>query len=285
MTARKFSQYCGISSHYTCSETNCNHKQQNTTPVNGTACLRQSITFTKSNSRRTNIGRVVFSFVIVVLLICATAFLTGCGRKSGEFPNIPEVMDECGSWTEEEFASKMNLELNTKLTGGSEVVPPNWAKDLTSVVGNDDLVTMYLLNNTVTIALTADLFEVSYDTPYQAQDAMRSFTRYYFGYSDAIELLDLVGIKKNSIKVYDDTSSEELTPLGSGQYYVTWMYGKQYKMCGETVTADDSPLYFGISAQAGFMYSNSTNGTEISPYDSVVMRFTKVKPFDLSETL
>lgn len=282
MTAEKLSQRCENDLHYTCSGTNCNLAQQNTAPINGTACLQQSMRFKKS-SPSAMIARVALSLAFAILLVGMTTLLTGCGRESGKFPNIPEVMDECGSWSEEEFASKMNLEYNDQIIGESKALPPRWAKDLTPIVGNDDLVSMYLSNDVVTIAFTADMYDTTYSTPYQALAAMRNFLRYDFGYRDAIGALDLVGIKENSIKVYDDTSSEENTPVASGQNYVTLQYRNQYKMCGETETADGSPLYFSLSAQAGYTYSSYTGGTEIEPFDSIIMRFTKKKPFDLSE--
>lgn len=285
MTARKTSQLCEISSHYTCSDTNCNPIQQNTAPINGTACLQQSMSFKRSNGRRAVIVRTFLSLVIAILLVLAAVFLTACGRGAGEFPNIPEVMDECGSWSEEEFASKMNLERNAELSGGSEALPPTWAKDLTSVVGNGDLVTMFLLNDVVTIAITADMHDTTYNTPYQAAAEMRNFIRYDFDYHDAIGVLDLVDIQESSIKVYDDTSSEGNELISSGQNYAMWFYLNQYKMCGETETEDGSPLYFSVSAQAGFSYSSSVGGTEITPVDSIIMRFRTTKPFNLSEEL
>lgn len=285
MTARKTSQLCEISSHYTCSDTNCNPIQQNTAPINGTACLQQSMNFKRSNGRRAVIVRTFLSLVIAILLVLAAVFLTACGRGAGEFPNIPEVMDECGSWSDEEFASKMNLEYNDQMIGESKALPPRWAKDLTPIVGNDDLVSMYLSNDVITIAFTADMYDTTYSTTSQALAAMRNYARYDFDYRDAIGVLDLVGIKESSIKVYDDTSSEENTPIASGQNYVTLQHRNQYKMYGESETADGTPLYFGLSAQAGYTCSSYVGGTEIEPFDSIVMRFTKTKPFDLSEEL
>lgn len=282
MTAEKLSQRCENDLHYTCSGTNCNLTQQNTAPINGTACLQQSIRF-KKRSSSAMIVRVALSLAFAILLVGMATLLTGCGRESGKFPNIPEVMDECGSWSGEEFASKMNLERDAGLSGGSEVTPPNWAKDLTSVVGNDDLVTMFLSNNVVTIYIGADMSDVTYSTTYQALAAMRNYIRYDFDYRDAIEILDLVGIKENSIKVYDDASSEGQGSSYQTQYSVSWMYAKEYEMCGETETKDGSSLYFSLSAQAGFNYSSSPNGAEIGPFDAVVMKFTTTKPFDLSE--
>lgn len=284
MTADNVPHSCENDLHYTCSTSNCNHEQQNMISVHGSLCLQKTSNYRVNEKQHTVVSRMLFSLIVAVLLVCATVFLTGCGRESGKFPNIPEVMDECGSWSEEEFASRMNLERNTKLTGGSEVAAPNWAKDLTPVVGNDDLVTMYLSGDSeiVSIWLGPDWSEViSYDTLNQAQAAMRSLIRYDFNYYDAIELLDLVGIKENSIKVYDDFSTEGNTLISQGSFY----HEKQYKMCGEAETADGLPLYFALSAQAGYSYSSYAGGTEIEPVDSILMRFTTTKPFDLSEEL
>lgn len=285
MTARKTSQLCEISSHYTCSDTNCNPIQLNNVPINGTACLKQSMSFKRSNGRRAVIVRTFLSLAIAILLVLAAVFLTACGRGAGEFPNIPEVMDECGSWSGEEFASKMNLEYDEQMIGESKALPPMWAKDLTQIVGNDDLVSMFLQNDVVTIAFTADMYDTTYSTTSQAFAAMRNYARYDFDYRDAIGVLDLVGIKESSIKVYDDTSSEESELISSGQNYAMWQYLNQYKMCGETETTDGSSLYFRLSAQAGYTYSSSVNGTEIEPVDSIIMRFRTTKPFDLSEDL
>lgn len=192
-------------------------------------------------------------------------------------------MDECGSWTEEEFASKMNLEYDNQ-QDVSSAFPPQYAKDLTSVVGNGDQVSMFLHNDgLITIYIGADMSDTTYGTTYQALAEMRNFIRYSFDYRDAIGVLDLVGVKENSIKVYDDASSEGQTAINQTQYYTVWMYEKEYKICGETETEDGSPLYFRLSASAGFNYDSSINGIEIMPFDAIMMDFTKDKPFDLSE--
>lgn len=283
MTARKTSQQCEISSHYTCSDTNCNPIQLNNVPINGTACLKQSMSFKRSNGRRAVIVRTFLSLAIAILLVLAAVFLTACGRGAGEFPNIPEVMDECGSWSEEEFASKMNLEVNTELSGGSKAVTPQWAKDLSSKV-NGATVAMFLHDgsykypNTFEIKIITDFPQTNYDIGSELK-AMEEREHYDFDFEDAIELLSLVGIKKSSIKVYDDDSSYERQASGyQGAALYTW--DKVYCLCGEAETESGDPLWFSVKTDTGV--NADTRSQETKPFDSVRMLFSTSQPFSVS---
>lgn len=224
--------------------------------------------------------RRVFLVVLIGLMVACALVLTGCGRASGEFPNIPELMDECQSWSAEEFASKMNLELNVALNGGNNALGAREAKDLSQLT-DEDVVFMWLLegDGIVTVGMQAD-FEGAYYALNDVYTAQKEFKRYRYDYKKAIDLLETFGIRENSIKVYDDQSSSGVH-TESSQYSALYYWGSEYDMCGETTTEKGEPLFFWLRAQAGFRASSSDNAPE--PFDEVWIKFSTLEPYSLPE--
>lgn len=108
---------------------------------------------------------------------------------------------------------------------------------------------------------------------------MEEREHYDFDFEDAIELLSLVGIKKSSIKVYDDDSSYERQASGyQGAALYTW--DKVYCLCGEAETESGDPLWFSVKTDTGV--NADTRSQETKPFDSVRMLFSTSQPFSVS---
>lgn len=277
MTARKTSQLCEISSHYTCSDTNCNHIQQNIAPINGTVCLKRSMSFKRSNGRHAVIVRVFLSLAVASLLVLAAVFLTACGRGAGEFPNIPEVMDDCRLWSEEEFASKMNL-------SDSEYGGRVLASDLSSAM-NGDSVCMFFTENGGGVRIWIGSSSIEDEISLDSLSEILDYERFDYGFDDAIELLGKFGITKDSIKVYDDVYSKGLE-VAEAVPTPSYTVGSLYNICGEAQTAEGDPLFFCLEADAGAIlmqtYQVNSWEWEARPFDCVQVNFSRVSPFSLT---
>lgn len=278
MTARKTSQLCESSSHYTCSGTNCNPIQQNTAPINGTACLKRSMSFKRSNDRRAAIVRVALSLAIAILLVLTAVFLMGCGRGAGEFPNIPEVMDECRLWSEEEFASKMNL-------SDDEFGGRGLASDLSSAMNGDSVCMYFTENGGGGVRIWIGSSSIEDEIPLDSLSEILGYERFDYGFDDAIELLGKFGITKNSIKVYDDVYSKGLE-VAEAVPTPSYTVGSLYNICGEAQTAEGDPLFFCLEADAGAIlmqtYQANSWEWEARPFDAVQVNFSRVSPFSLT---
>lgn len=268
MTARKTSQLCEISSHYTCSDTNCNPIQQNTAPING--------------------SRFVFAFLIVMMgLICVLA-LTACAgsptsegsqREEGKFPDVPAAMDQLRFWNEERFASSMLL--TDEYGGGASS-----ASDLAQAVDSEGC--EILLLEDYNYKKGNLVLDIGFVTPaHEAQpvqrgtktlkDEIKELPHFDFGYQEAISLLKRCGISKSSIKVYNDVYSKGLN-VGELAQGSSARWGSMYEICGEAVTENGDPLFFSLASCANIALSDST----IIPLDSIELRFSKQEPFTLN---
>lgn len=276
MTAGKFSQHCGINSHYTCSNTDCNHSQPNF-----------ALGSVSNRARFRYVAAIVCTFFCAVLLAaCSTSSVLGSGvsegvqREEGKFPNVPLVMDQLPYWNEEKFGEMLLL---TDEYGGG----PSSAFDLGSAVESEGC-EMYEIKNYGNQSgnLVLDIF---FATPIHEGTTVQRGSKTlesiiidlphaHFEREDAFALLQKCGIAKSSIKIYDDIYSKGLNvgQLANQESSARW--GAMYEMAGETTTESGDPLYFSLIA-----CSSIAMGSEevVAPSDSVELKFSTVCPFTL----